>query len=423
MKRTVNILLFLLLIGHAGSSQTSKLIEEYVGKYKDIAISEMKRSGIPASIKLAQGIIETNAGTSVLATRGNNHFGIKCNNQWVGDTIMKWDDDAEPSCFRTFRSAEEAYVHHTDFLQARAHYGFLFNYKSTDYKSWANGLYKSGYATDKSYPLKLIKTIEDHSLFRFDTVEVNTPDLPPLADDIIPMGADTLTDEERATKLFKQYRKGIFVQNDRAFVIARKGESVLSLATRFGIEQKKLRRLNDMSKDQELIDFQYVYVKGKKKNLKGNVDYHEVRFEESLYEVSQFYGMKLRRLCYLNKMKKDQLPANGEYLYLKKRIKKRPRLRDEIDYSKVKVEKPTPPATPPTKPVEPAPIASPAQPSPPQPPAVQNPSATKPSSYNVEAGDTLFSIARKFGVPVARLKKENNLTTNEIKVGQMLKIP
>ena len=149
-------------------AQTPQL--DYIAKYSALAVSEMQRTGVPASITLAQGLVESAAGLSPLAVHANNHFGMKCHNDWDGETFYK-DDDAEQECFRAYRSAEECFRAHSDFLRNRPRYAALFELEPTDYKGWARGLKKAGYATDPAYADKLIKQIEDYQLDRFDRPE------------------------------------------------------------------------------------------------------------------------------------------------------------------------------------------------------------------------------------------------------------
>ncbi len=177
--KIVGLIILLLLCSFISIGRTSggKLADRYISTYKEIAISEMHRSGIPASIKLAQGLLESDWGRSDLATIANNHFGIKCGSQWKGEVYAKEDDDRDRngnlimSCFRSYDNAYDSYIAHTDFLMDSRkdyRYGFLFEYDHTDYRKWAKGLLKAGYATDKKYPKKLIQIIEQYELFLLD---------------------------------------------------------------------------------------------------------------------------------------------------------------------------------------------------------------------------------------------------------------
>ena len=159
------------------SSPEAKLKIDYIGQYKDIAIAEMYRTGIPASIILAQGLLESSAGTSKLATNANNHFGIKCKKYWEGESYYHKDDDYNKrgklikSCFRQYDSVLESYIDHSNFLIQTAHYSQLFDYSQRDFANWAWGLKDAGYATDKKYPLKLIKLIQDFELYQYDIAD------------------------------------------------------------------------------------------------------------------------------------------------------------------------------------------------------------------------------------------------------------
>ena len=159
--------LFLMMAFLVFSVQAQKISpEEYIETYKDIAIREMKRMGVPAAITLAQGILESESGNSSLVKRSNNHFGIKCKSNWTADTVSH-DDDAVGECFRTYKTSEDSYRDHSNFLRAGKHYAFLFNLNSTDYKGWAHGLKKAGYATNPKYPNILIKNIEKYNLQQY----------------------------------------------------------------------------------------------------------------------------------------------------------------------------------------------------------------------------------------------------------------
>ena len=165
MRRWIIVIVALWSAAAAGQSQ----IESYIAQWAPTAVREMYRSGVPASITLAQGILESRYGLSTLAADGNNHFGIKCHKDWTGKKQYH-DDDAKGECFRVYDSAEESFRDHSDFLRYRDRYKFLFDFETTDYKSWAYGLKKAGYATDPGYPGKLIKYIEDYKLYEYDTM-------------------------------------------------------------------------------------------------------------------------------------------------------------------------------------------------------------------------------------------------------------
>ena len=224
MKRIAFILLALLF----SLGATKDVTLEYISRYSDLAVSEMKRTGIPASITLAQGILESNSGQSRLAVKGNNHFGIKCHNDWDGKT-MRNDDDARRECFRVYPSVEASYRDHSDFLRYRDRYKSLFDLKPDDYKGWARGLKKAGYATDPSYANKLIGLIEEYELHRFDKpvkvereapLKIETPKIVP---------PETVKKEFRESVKLSLSRS-IYEQNGVPFVYSVDGESYRSIA-------------------------------------------------------------------------------------------------------------------------------------------------------------------------------------------------
>jgi flagellum-specific peptidoglycan hydrolase FlgJ len=172
--RSISLMVCLTAFSIWGKAQNvaKTTTEQYIQQYKDVAIAEMKRSRIPASITLAQGILESGNGNSRLATEANNHFGIKCKKEWTGRTLYE-DDDAPQECFRAYPTAEDSYRDHSDFLMKSSRYAFLFDLTPTDYKGWAEGLKKAGYATNPNYPQLLINFIEKHNLQQYDGGELN----------------------------------------------------------------------------------------------------------------------------------------------------------------------------------------------------------------------------------------------------------
>lgn len=312
-------------------AQNSDLtVEEYIATYKDIAIQEMERSGIPASITLAQGIHESAYGNSTLAKKANNHFGIKCASDWDGKTYYKWDDDANKSCFRVYKNAMSSYLDHTELLLKRTRYAFLFKYDRKDYKSWAKGLRKAGYATDPNYPNKLIHTIEKNNLAQYDKATgtlVFDPKLDPAIKDI-PLfeGEGDYRTKERSF-LFKKYRSGFSKQNGASYAVSKKGESALAAAKRFGIPYKRFLRFNDLDDGDQLIDYQYIYIQPKKSKYRGNEAFHKVKNDETMYEVAQYYGVKLSSLYRRNLLEEGEEPMNGEMILLKDKAARKPKLR------------------------------------------------------------------------------------------------
>lgn len=300
-------------------------VNDYIAQYKNIAIQEMERSGIPASITLAQGIHESAYGNSELARKAKNHFGIKCTKDWQGKTMYKWDDEAKKSCFRFYNSAEDSYVDHTDFLMNRRHYAFLFSYDRTDYKRWAKGLKKAGYATDPRYPEKLIKTIELYQLQQYDKVTgVLAYDTTRI---VIPKDIAIGKRKKPRSFFFKRYKPGLFRTNDATYAISRKGESALAVAKRFGIPYKRFLKFNDLEDGDQLMDYQPAYIQPKKSVYRGEEEVYKVEKDITMYEIAQEFGIKLSSLLSLNLMKEGEEPQNGESIQLKETALSKPKLR------------------------------------------------------------------------------------------------
>jgi len=303
-------------------------VDEYIDTYRDVAIQEMERSGIPASITLAQGIHESAFGNSRLAKKAKNHFGIKCASDWKGKKYFKWDDDPRKSCFRVYKSAINSYIDHTNFLVNRKRYAFLFEYDRNDYKSWAKGLRKAGYATDPKYPAKLIHTIEKYDLAKYDkaTGTLAFEEDPSIEDEGLIGQGERYRTKPRSF-LFRGYGAGFYKQNGSTYAIAKKGESAIAFAKRFGIPYKRLLRFNDLEDGDQLIEYQYMYIDPKKIRYKHGESFHKVERDETMYEIAQYYGVRLKPLLRRNLLEKGEEPANGELVLLKDRAVAKPKLR------------------------------------------------------------------------------------------------
>ncbi len=277
----------------AHPQKRNKQYEDYIDKYKDIAIREMKRYHIPASITLAQGLLESGAGRSTLARKSNNHFGIKCGGDWKGRTVSH-DDDARGECFRAYKHAEASYEDHSKFLCNRPRYAKLFKLKITDYKGWARGLKKAGYATNPRYAEQLIDIIELYDLHRYDT--------------------------KKGAKWMKEFPNPHqpYLANDLLYIVARRGDTFKSISREFDISQKKLRKYNDLYKGYELQEGDILYLDEKRSRaLEPNV-IHVLRSGESMYSVAQKYGIRLKNLYKMNDMKpEDSCPEVGTILRLR----------------------------------------------------------------------------------------------------------
>ena len=314
MKRLLLVLMTVLL--SIGAAKNPKL--DYIDKYSDIAIKEMKRTGVPASITLAQGILESNAGQSVLATKGNNHFGIKCHNDWKGKT-MKMDDNAPKECFRVYPNAEASFRDHSDFLRSRDRYKSLFELKQTDYKGWARGLKKAGYATDPGYADKLITLIEDYELYRFDKgVKVSVK--PPLEIEepkVVQLEPRPgMNYQESVT--FSSARK-VYSQNGVPFVYSEAGETYASIAASNGLFLKELLKFNDHEQELALEPGTMVYLARKKAQGPVGVNKYVVEKDgETLRDIAQRFGIRYAALQKLNIVLYGKTLEEGDTVILRK---------------------------------------------------------------------------------------------------------
>lgn len=294
--------------------------EIYIEQFADLAVEEMYRSGVPASITLAQGLLESGYGLSELAVEGNNHFGIKCHNNWKGRR-MYYDDDRKGECFRKYDSPEQSYRDHSDFLRYRDRYKFLFDYKITDYKSWAHGLKKAGYATDPSYPSKLIKLIEDYRLYEYDVRSRSRKDktermLPKSPNEIEQVEA--LTDVQRQDFHFNISRE-VYARNGVPFVKASEGETYADIAHANNLFLREILRFNDLDADTALSPGTEVYLKPKKNQAVKGLGKHVVEDGETMRSIAQRYGIKLKNLYKMNGMEDYDVPREGDIIKLRKR--------------------------------------------------------------------------------------------------------
>ena len=288
--------LFLILIISCLTLQAqtrNKQYENYIKKYRELAVEEMKKYHIPASITLAQGLLESGAGQSTLARKSNNHFGIKCGSDWRGKTVSH-DDDARGECFRAYKHPKDSYEDHSKFLAGRSRYASLFKLKITDYKGWARGLKKAGYATNPRYADQLIGIIELYELHKYD--------------------------EKNYLKWIKKNPNPhqTYIANDLLYIVVRAGDSWKSISKEFDISQKKLRKYNDLYKGYALQVGDILYLE--KKNKKADKEHivHVLRAGESMYSVSQKYGIRLKNLYKMNEMDADDsAPEVGTILRLR----------------------------------------------------------------------------------------------------------
>ena len=289
--------------------------EQYINRYAGIAVEEMYRSGVPASITLAQGLLESGCGRSELALKSNNHFGIKCHNGWQGGKVYH-DDDAIGECFRKYDDPEDSYRDHSDFLRYRDRYKFLFDYKITDYKAWAYGLKKAGYATDPAYPKKLIKLIEDYQLHIYDRK-------PSVVEQVIPQSPNQIeqakpyTAKKRESFHFALSRQ-MFSQNGVPFIYSAEGETYRSIARANNLFFKELLRFNDLKKDAPLLPGTVVYLQKKKKQAVKGLEMHVIDEGETLREIAQRYAVRVKDLCRINGLEKEDMIREGDIIKLRK---------------------------------------------------------------------------------------------------------
>ena len=311
MKKYLFALVCLLHIIYV-SAQTHQ--EKYIKRYSAIAVEEMHRSGVPASITLAQGLLESGYGLSELALKSNNHFGIKCHNGWQGSRVYH-DDDAKGECFRKYDRPEDSYRDHSDFLRYRDRYKFLFDYAITDYKAWAYGLKKAGYATDPSYPVKLIKLIEDYGLSAFDRHE-NVKSIPLPPSQIEQVAKLTV---RKAEEFHFSLSRALYSQNDVPFVYSTEGETYKSIARSNNLFLKELLGFNDLDQMVELEPGTIVYLQKKKKQAAKGLEMHVVEAGETLRGISQRYGVRVGQLCKINGIKDRNVIREGDIIKLRKK--------------------------------------------------------------------------------------------------------
>ncbi|MEP7374882.1 MAG: glucosaminidase domain-containing protein [Chitinophagaceae bacterium] len=317
----------LLIIGFAGIAQQPDVIRDYIDTYRDIAIAEMKRTGVPASIKLAQGIHETTAGTSELVRKSNNHFGIKCKSGWEGESVSH-TDDAPNECFRKYDDPSQSYKDHSNFLRGSSRYASLFNLDPLDYEGWAYGLKKAGYATNPKYPQIIIKLIETYQLQDYTLMALGK--MPPKED--MRAKADKENENEGASSTSASdvneskpdYPSGEFRINDTKVIYARSGTSVLSIAQQYDIPLARVFEFNELVETETLLKDQLIYLQRKRKT--GNSEFHIVKPGETLQDIAQAEAIRIESLLEYNHLQNYMQPATGEQLFLRRKAPATPKL-------------------------------------------------------------------------------------------------
>ncbi len=317
-RETLTIIASLLLGTLTIVAQSRQTRQEYVARYCDIAVKHMEKYGIPASITMAQGILESDSGNSELSSQSNNHFGIKCKSNWTGRKVY-YDDDAKGECFRAYKSVETSYEDHAIFLDSSPRYDSLFAYSSSDYKSWARGLKAAGYATAPHYADLLIKIIDEEQLYLLDrdnglTLYAQRHDLP--SEEVAPAQEDvadattsnTQIDPDNYSVTINAHRGYNIERRNGLFCTrAKSGEKLEELAKAFEVSKWNLSRFNDFERHHTIAEGDIIYIERKKKSWEQNDKRsHKVKEGETLYTISQLYGIRLRHLAKLNSLKKSE---------------------------------------------------------------------------------------------------------------------
>jgi LysM repeat protein len=295
-------LLTLSLQGAMGQSKWNQRYQQYIDQYKDIAIEQMLKWKIPASITLAQGLLESGAGNGRLATKANNHFGIKCHG-WKGRTIYH-DDDARGECFRSYSSAYESFEDHSRFLSSGQRYKGLFKLRLTDYQGWARGLKAAGYATNPRYASQLIDIIQLYRLYQYDKAT----------------GYDKfMSQHAKDHRVGGQQLHPIKIYNKNYYIVAREGDTFRLIGEEINISYRKIARYNERDKNDPLKPGEIIWLK--KKQKKAPKEYkdrlHYVRAGESMYSIAQKYGIRLKSLYKMNNLSPDYDLRIGDELRLR----------------------------------------------------------------------------------------------------------
>ena len=325
------IALLVFLIGtfsvYAQKTQKKKETLDYIDRYKDVAMEEMVKYKIPASITLAQGILESGNGQSKLARQGNNHFGIKCHSDWKGKT-MRMDDDAPKECFRVYKNAEESYRDHSKFLKNGSRYAFLFDLKITDYKAWAKGLKKAGYATLPTYAPVLINLIETYNLQQYDEMVVkgkykkkkkekdNKVVTPPVVTDVKQPGEVPVLSNCKVVGMTDDHH---FIRENFGvkFVFTKQGDDLDKLAKELKLNKRQLVNYNNLGNKTTFSEGEVLYIGPKRRKAAGGYKVHVIQKGETLSQVSRLYAVKLERLYKMNGLDEKAVIQVGQAIKLR----------------------------------------------------------------------------------------------------------
>lgn len=381
MKKAI-IIISLFSLAFYANAQEVLTPAQYVEMYKDLAVREMKRMGVPAAITLAQGILETESGNSALVKKSNNHFGIKCKSSWTAESVTH-DDDAKGECFRSYKSAEDSYRDHSNFLRGNDRYSFLFSLDVRDYKAWAYGLKKAGYATNPQYPQILIKHIEQYNLQQY-TLQ-GADDVPQFNasryqdDKSVPLEDEKTKNEtvisDPSSQTMLDVSDKVLTVNGSKCIYAGKGTSLLVVATKNDIPLAKLLGFNELAEDGMLAKNQYVYLE--KKSKTGDKDFYVTKQGETLYDICQANGIQLQSMLDYNKLWGNEDIKPGTKIYLKPGL-----FQKQVNNSPEPVKKIV--------------------------------------THIVQPKEGLYAISKKYNVTVQQLKEWNKLETDALSIGQEL---
>lgn len=292
--------------------------EQYIDQWDEVAVQQMHDHGIPASITLAQGILESGSGNSELSRRSNNHFGIKCGGDWKGKSV-RYDDDRRRECFRKYANASQSFHDHSEFLK-RQRYAHLFQLRTSDYKGWAKGLKKAGYATDPKYPHKLIDLIEKYDLARYDKMPpgpLPKPEAPVVASKEPQRVYTAKRNDEVVVDLGTRNHHQVSKHpNNIKYITVKQGDTYYSIAEEFEMALWQIYKYNDLSEHETIHPGDVIFLQPKRGSAKA--DSHTVANGETLHDISQHYGIKLKRLCKYNGITPGYIPKAGDRLLLKK---------------------------------------------------------------------------------------------------------
>lgn len=315
LKKYISLLFIIISTSFISAQNRSQLYIDYINNYAELAVIQQKEYGIPASITLAQGLLESGAGQSEFARKSNNHFGIKCHD-WTGEKVYH-DDDARGECFRKYDNVLDSYRDHSLFLKNKPRYSFLFSYSSVDYESWAHGLKKAGYATDPSYAYKLIGLIENYELHKFDLLK-NDYQISGNPKYNEKTGSVNKNKEQSVLGVIPSVTTHtVYKTNRTKYIVAESGDTYESIAEEFNISIRKLKEYNEIDSNSGLKAGTQLYLRKKKNKASYGINNHVIKSGETMYSISQTYGIRLEKLYQLNNMPYTETARIGKVLKLR----------------------------------------------------------------------------------------------------------